>query len=152
MYARATQTSRLERRVRATQRGDPVELGIPPGDPATRRRRLLGFSRFEETPHQLLLELSPEGADYAVKADSIDDETFRLAAGLVLALLRQFPTPLTRPEILAAWPKNVQPPTRLTLWRWLTRLTSLGLIEQTGKGTRNDGFRYGAVRVKEHQD
>jgi hypothetical protein len=41
-----------------------LELRKPGGNPATRHRRLLGFSRFEETPRQIVAELNPDGADY----------------------------------------------------------------------------------------
>src|SRR5215510_3794406 len=41
-----------------------LEMRIPPGNPDTRRRRLYGFARYEETPKQLLAELNGERTDY----------------------------------------------------------------------------------------
>ena len=38
-----------------------LEMRLPAGDPFTRRRRLLAWSRFEETPKQMLIELTREG-------------------------------------------------------------------------------------------
>src|SRR5262249_33449033 len=35
-------------------------------DPTDRRRKLLAFSRYEDTPAQAVIELNPEGTDYSV--------------------------------------------------------------------------------------
>jgi AAA domain len=50
-----------------------LEMRHPGGDPFTRRRRLFGWSRYDETPQQLLIELSPDGSHYERLADGTDD-------------------------------------------------------------------------------
>ena len=45
-----------------------LEMRVPQGDPATRRRRLHGFSRYPDTPQHLLIELTPAGNGYTVLA------------------------------------------------------------------------------------
>jgi hypothetical protein len=41
-----------------------LEMQHPGGDAFTRRRLLFGWSRYEETPQQLAIELSPDGKRY----------------------------------------------------------------------------------------
>lgn len=124
-----------------------LELRVPRGGPTT-RRRLFGFSRFEETPHRLTVELDPTGTDYAVLADSGDDEMFVLALRFIRAILRQAEAPQTRQQILAAWPAAIPAPQPVTLWRWLARAVSLKALERTGAGTRTEAYRYGLASVE----
>jgi hypothetical protein len=49
---------------------------------------------------------------------------------------------LTRQEILDLWPADYQKPPSVTLWRWLGRAVSQGLLRQQGMGHNNDPFRY----------
>jgi hypothetical protein len=49
---------------------------------------------------------------------------------------------LTRHEILADWPPVCPPPDDITLYRWLERAVSEGLLARDGKGRRNSPFRY----------
>src|SRR5205823_2919656 len=51
-----------------------LEMRVPQGDPATRRRRLHGFSRYPETPQHLLIELTAASDDYTVLAATADDD------------------------------------------------------------------------------
>ncbi|MFO0966492.1 MAG: AAA family ATPase [Gemmataceae bacterium] len=118
----------------------PPRAPRPPGDPATRRRRLFGFSRYEETPRRLSVELTPDATDYAICADTHDDEPFRDALPTIVSLLHHSATPMTRQQLLAIWPPP--PPDPSTLWRWLCRATALGLLRRSGAGTKGDGYRY----------
>jgi hypothetical protein len=45
----------------------------PGGNPFTRRRKLTAWSRYEETPRQMLIELSADGQRYDRLADTSDD-------------------------------------------------------------------------------
>lgn len=117
-----------------------LELRVPPGDPATRRRRLFGFSRFEETPRRLSLEWTADSLDYAVFVDAEDDDCFAAALAVLRVLLARAPHPLTRQELLAAWP--APPPEPSTLWRWLNRAFRLDLLRRTGAGTKTDPHHY----------
>jgi AAA domain len=120
-----------------------LEMYIPSGDPGTRRRKLLGFSRHPETPEKLVIELDKYGADYAVFGDTKDDDLFRLALKELWRLLAAAGQPLTRQEIHDAWPAELPKPSDPTLWRWLTRAVSLDMLARYGAGTKAEAFRYG---------
>jgi hypothetical protein len=68
-----------------------------------RRRRLVAYSRYEETPRQLVIELNAEGTDYlghdARAADDFLQNWDRLRAALADA-----PRKLTRREVARRWP------------------------------------------------
>lgn len=124
-----------------------LELRIPERhDAATRRRRLLGFSRYEDTPRRLSIELTADAADYAVCSDSEDDPSFGAALQVLRLILHQATEPLTRQQILAAWPAPLPRPEHTTLWRWLARATTLGIFTHSGLGTKTDAFRYSAAQ------
>jgi hypothetical protein len=72
---------------------------------ADRRRRLLGLSRYDETPRELVIELNAAGTDYLARA-SLADEEFASHWRLLEGLLRQADTKLSRDEILASWPAS----------------------------------------------
>jgi hypothetical protein len=118
-----------------------LEMGHPGGDPETRRRCLYGFSRFKETPRRLLIELNPDGTDYAVVPEDNDDD-FRGSWEVLRMVLESAKFKLTRREILADWPPDFVKPVESTLWKWLQRAGDLGLIHSQGTGRKNDPFRY----------
>jgi hypothetical protein len=118
-----------------------VEMRHPGGDPFTRRRKLFGWSRYDATPRQLLIELSPDGRRYDRLTDGPDE--FHAHWDTVSALLGSAAGPLTRQQIEAAWPAEMARPHQATLWRWLDRAVELGLAVRVGKGTKTEPFRYG---------
>jgi hypothetical protein len=118
-----------------------LEMRHPGGDPFTRRRRLFGWSRYEETPRQLLIELSPDGSRYERLADGTDD--FHASWDVLTVLLGSQAEPLTQKQIETAWPAELVRPHEATLWRWLDRAVELGLAVRVGKGTKVDPYRYG---------
>jgi hypothetical protein len=121
-----------------------LEMRHPGGDPFTRRRKLFGWSRYDETPRQLLIELSPDGTRYDRLADGPDD--FHTHWDVVRVLLGSAGGPLTRQQIQAARPEGVARPHEATLWRWLERAVELGLAVGVGKGTKTEPYRYGVGR------
>jgi hypothetical protein len=121
-----------------------LEMRHPGGDPFTRRRRLFGWSRYDETPSQLTIELSPDRTRYERLADGTDD--FHTHWDVVSGLLGSATGPLTRQQIQAAWPEEVARPHEATLWRWLDRAVELGLAVRVGKGTKTEPYRYGMGR------
>lgn len=117
-----------------------LEMRHPGGDPFTRRRRLLSWSRFRETPRQMIIEITPDHSDYVRLPDAGDDfhthwETLRL-------VLQAAEEPLTRAAILRAWPPGVAKPSDTSLWKWLTDAVELGLACRGAKGTKTDPHRY----------
>jgi hypothetical protein len=118
-----------------------MEMRHPGGNPFSRRRRIFGWSRHDETPRQMLIELSPDGKKYERLGDTSDD--FHTNWDLLRLVFAENERPLTRAEIRAHWPASLPKPHDATLWRWLDRAVELGLAVRQGRGTRNEPFRFG---------
>ena len=110
-----------------------------PGDD-DRRRRLQTYSRYEETPHRLVIELTEDGTDYVSHGDFEEVEFTQSWQPLRLEL-EGAANRLTLQEIRKQW-SGFEPPDEVTLWRWLKRAVALGLVLRDGAGRRNDPFRY----------
>jgi AAA domain len=118
-----------------------IEMRRPAGCPLTRRRRLLALSRLPETARLLSIELNPEGTDYQVLPDSVEDG-FQTGWPVLRLVFEDAPQKLTREDIQAEWPTDYAKPNIVTLWRWLSRAVELGQIAREGTGRRTDPFRY----------
>ena len=108
---------------------------------ADRRRVLRAWSRLDETPRQLVVELNAEGTDYRVVGDRPQQEfvqSWQVLEGVLLDATHK----LTRQEILEGWPADYERPLAKTLWRWLEQALTRGLVLREGSGRRNDAFRY----------
>lgn len=111
-----------------------------PATAENRRRRLLAWSRHDETPRRVQVELSADGTDYAVLPagpDEPDDELQR-----VLAELLTDPAGLTVREIVERWPAGTVPPSVRTLRDRLRGLVVIDRVTVTGRGLRYSQFRY----------
>jgi hypothetical protein len=106
-----------------------------------RRRRLLAWSRLEETPRQRVIELNAAGTGYTAHGDFAEDE-FAPAWAALRGVLAHAPNKLTRVEILRAWPEDEAAPSQATLRRWLSRAVAQGLVLREGRGQHGDPFRY----------
>jgi hypothetical protein len=117
-----------------------IEMGgVGRGAPEGRRRRLRAWSRHEQTPHDLLIELTAEGTDYLCHGD-YEAEEVRRHGEVLCGLLRGVPGGLTREEVRAAWPGGR--PAANTVWRWLEAAVGRGLLARVGSGRRGEPFRY----------
>lgn len=107
-----------------------------------RRRVLTGYSRFEETPAELVVELSREGDRYTAHGD-------RLSVGragrerTILAILPDAPPGLTLEEIQEQWPDEDRPAKR-TLSNELPAGVDGGKWQRAGAGKKGDPYRYWA--------
>jgi hypothetical protein len=111
------------------------------GDVDDRRRRLLAWSRYDETPRERSIELSADGRDYRLGVARSEDE-FAGAAALIEGLLRErIGLKRSRRQLYDDWPQRPKPD-RVTLWRWLDRAVARGQVRQEGNGTRIDPYRY----------
>jgi hypothetical protein len=106
-----------------------------------RRRRLLAFSRYEETPRQLVVELSADGTDYLGHGSFLQAE-FTQSWDLLRGVLEGAPKKLTRRQIARRWPPDAEAPPPVTLWRWLERAVAEALLLREGGGRKNDPYRY----------
>jgi len=126
-----------------------IELGrCPGGDKNDRRRRLLGYSRSEQTPSQLVIELNAEGTDYAVK-QALEANDFSANWRPLRLVLEYAQHKMDRREIRQEWPEDYPRPSDATLWRWLDHAVDLGLVLQQGTGRRGDPFRYWLPNAEE---
>jgi hypothetical protein len=121
-----------------------LEMRHPGGNPFTRRRKVCAWSRYEETPRQMLIELSADGMHYERLADTSDD--FHTSWDTIALVLAGATMPLTRQEIREAWPAGMTRPHDTTLWRWLDRAVELGLAQRSGRGTKREPYRFGVAR------
>lgn len=117
-----------------------LEMRHPGGNPFSHRRKILGWSRFHETPRQMLIELSPDRMTYARLEDAGDD--FHTHWQTVCMILAAAGEPLTRQEIRTQWPEGMPKPNSATLWRWLDRAVEMELAGREGNGTKTVPYRY----------
>jgi hypothetical protein len=120
-----------------------LEMRHPGGNPFTRRRKISAWSRYTETPRQMLIELSPDGRRYDRLPDTSDD--FAANWDTVAEVLTVATMALTRVQIREAWPAGMTRPHAATLWHWLDRAVELGLAERSGTGAKGNPFRYTLV-------
>src|SRR5262249_55535577 len=106
-----------------------------------RRRRLLAWSRYDETPRHLLIELNADGTDYACLGDLAEEAALPLRSPL-WKVLEAARTKLTRREILGLWPLDQPKPDSTSVWRLLERAVESGELKREGTGLKNDPFRY----------
>jgi hypothetical protein len=112
-----------------------------------RRRRLVAFSRFEETPRQLVIELNVEETDYLCH-DARSEDDFLENWEQLRAALADAPRKLTQRQVAKRWPGS--PPHGVTLWRWLEQAASQGLVCRDGSGRKREPYRYW-LREREEQ-
>jgi hypothetical protein len=110
-------------------------------NPKDRRRRLRGYSRYAATPPNWAIEWTADGADYLGLGPSAEPD-FEHGWPVLRALLENADGPMTRREILRAWPDSAAAPATQTFWRWLNRAVSERLVERHGLGTRREPHKY----------
>jgi hypothetical protein len=103
-------------------------------DDLDRRRRLVAYSRHDDTPRHLLIELNADGTDYAVLQSGLEAAMGDSWPALLHAL-SDAQSKLTRQEILHNWPADYQKPDSTTLWRWLSRAVAAGTVPATRSAT-----------------
>lgn len=116
-----------------------VELRrFAPAEKRNRRRVLTGYSRFDETPPEVVVELTSEGYEQVgTKADA--GRTDRIA--VIRTLLPDKPPGLTSVEIVEQWPQNgaIPKPSVKSVRR---DLKEDGAVRATGKGVRGNERRF----------
>lgn len=112
-----------------------------PNDPDDRRRILVAGSRFDATPPRRVIELNPTGTGY-LNLGNLEEAECHTGWQKVWPILATATHKLTRREILAAWPRGLKRPGRVTLWRWLHYGVTQGHAHQDGQGTSNAPYRF----------
>jgi hypothetical protein len=106
-----------------------------------RRRRLRAWSRYEETPRQLVIELDEAGTGYRALGNEAQTELTEGYRALRRAL-EGATGRLTRQEVRERWPADEPLPSGVTVWRWLEQAVVRGQVVRTGGGRKNNPFRY----------
>jgi hypothetical protein len=105
-----------------------------------RQRLLLAWSRHDETPRRVLVELSASGTDYAVLPGGADEPNDELQR--VLEELLRDPAGLTVREIVDRWPPGRERPSVRGLRDRLWELLVIGRLERSGRGDRFSPYRF----------
>ncbi|HMS23161.1 MAG TPA: bifunctional DNA primase/polymerase [Candidatus Levybacteria bacterium] len=109
-------------------------------DPSKRddtRRVIKTYSRYAETPTELVLELTPEGYDvHGTKAQVVQQEKL----SVVLEILPTEPASYSIDKILSEWPEEEygKPPHKTTMYRWLQKLKEQGSVKVLGTSTEHN--------------
>ena len=106
-----------------------------------RRRRLLAWSRFPDTPRQLVIEWSADGHGYMALGD-FEGEAFAASWETLRGVIQQATRPQSLKDIMTHWPVSEPKPAEVTLWRWLERAVAEGRLLRRGEGGRRDPFRF----------
>jgi len=105
-----------------------------------RRRKLQSYSRFAQTPRQLVIELNADGTDYG-SLGSFQEEEFNRNLQQILAILQKAPQKLPCRDIRRGWQED-KVPDASTLYRQLDRAAAQGLLAKDGQGTKSAPYRY----------
>ena len=113
----------------------------PGGDPETRRRRIVAFSRFDQTPRDIVLALAEDGKSYTRVADATSGD-FEGWWRPLRQLFERAPQKLARADVVMEWPEEAEKPASSTLLRLLKKAVAKGLLLCEGSGHKGDPCRY----------
>jgi hypothetical protein len=105
-----------------------------------RRRRLQAFSRFDESPSDLVIELTADG-DHYISHGSFENHDFSRHWPYLESLLETAKNKLTRNDIFEMW-YRLPRPSLTTINGYLETAIDKGLLKKDGKGHRTNPFRY----------
>lgn len=107
------------------------------------RRVLTAYSRFDETPDEVVIELTQDGyVSQGTKSDAAKGDR----AETIRSVLPANEPGLTTEEVLAQWPDGPPKPGIRTLRDDLRTGAQIGAWGQTGMGKRGDPHRYHQVQ------
>lgn len=114
-----------------------------PGDRKDRRRVISGYGRFEETPEEIVIELTADGSNYATHGDKGDVKQRELSAVIAGILPPEFPGLVydqIRESLVTALDDG--PPGRAKILDALETGSESGLWVRAGEGVKGDPYRY----------
>jgi hypothetical protein len=114
---------------------------VRPSEKGNRQRELTAYSRFDETPAELVIELAGDGSGYRSLGSPADaDRQSRLQT--IREQLPAEPPGLTADELLARWPEHAAKPGLRTMREDLAEGSKAGRWSVDGAGKRGDPFRF----------
>jgi hypothetical protein len=118
-----------------------LEMRRVRGSRDTRQRELTAYSRFDDTPRELVIELAEDGGGYrSLGSPSQADRQGRWQT--VRDLLPGEAPGKTAEELLATWPENLGKPGRRTVEQDLQQGATAGRWSMSGSGKRGDPYRF----------
>lgn len=107
-----------------------------------RRRKLVGLSRYEETPRRVFYEWDAETGVFSNLGDP-GERGFHENWPTLCSVLERGDDPMSRWEIRAAWPgaEDAKPSTMM-VDHWLRQALEAKLVKQVGGGTRYSPHKY----------
>jgi hypothetical protein len=104
-----------------------------------RRRRLEAFSRYPETPRELVIEWTANGSDYLGQGAAREAE-FAGHWRALRTILEQAFAPLSRRELRRSWPGQRPEPEKLAgMLEWAVEQ---GQVRKAGAGVKANPYRY----------
>jgi len=110
------------------------------------RRVIKTYSRYAETPTELVLELTTEGyEEHGTKAQVVQQEKL----SVVLDILPTEPDSYSIDKILSEWPEDEygNPPHKTTMYRWLQKLKEQGLARVIGASSEHNADLWSKVNA-----
>jgi hypothetical protein len=114
---------------------------VRPQDRGNRQRELVAYSRFEETPVELVIELSEDRKSYAALGTTEEAER-QSRAGVLAGLVPQGQPGKTADEILADWPDDEPRPGIKTLRIDLATGADARRWNKAGEGKKGKPYRF----------
>jgi hypothetical protein len=108
-----------------------------------RRRRLSAYSRHDETPSTIVIELNTEGNEYLMLGEK-GELGFERAWPIVKDILEHAETwgYMSVLDIRRKWPAGFAPPAQRTVQDWMKKAWENEMVEHTGEGHKKDPYRY----------
>lgn len=111
-------------------------------DRRCRQRTLTSYSRFDETPEELVIELDQAGTTYAVVGTKADADRLARQTAIRGILPTVDAGSFTVDEVLSHWPEGSKKPSRTRLSDILSKGLNDSLWKRMGSGTKGDPHRY----------
>ena len=108
---------------------------------ADRRRVVYGYSRYERTPKNHIIELTADGTDYR-SLGTVADLEYEEVWERLRQIFAGASTKLSQREVAGKLTAAGEEPARQTLWRWLDHAVRRGLLLREGDGKRASPYRY----------
>jgi AAA domain len=105
------------------------------------RRKIIGLSRFVDTPTRLNIAWDRATGKFTVVKD-LEEARFRDNWDKVKAILQKRTVAATHHELLADWPSSLPAPAVSVLYEWLNRAYDKKWVRRCGEGRRKDPYRY----------
>lgn len=113
--------------------------------PTETRRVFSNYSRFDETPSEIVLDFA-RGKGYTAQGTKSEAHSSNRREKVLESLPLEEPG-WTIDEVLGDWPEEEKKPARRSIASDLDYLYGKGFVMRRGEGKRNDPFRYNVART-----